>query len=319
MPESHRKAFTLIELLVVIAIVGILIGLLLPAVQAAREAARLTQCANNLRQLGLACIQHQETHGHFPTCGWGHKWPGIPGRGFGPQQPGGWMYNVLPFMEEEALHDLGLGGTPAQLRTASARRISTPLLLLYCPSRRPALVYPISEQWLLLETDRVTRVARHDYSINGGSLRVSTQSGPPSLAAAESYSWPDTSRCDGICHVRSQVTLNQITDGTSNTYLLGEKYLNPDHYYTGLDLGDNQTAFTGVCYDTIRYGRTSSPPAQDRPGLTDPLIFGSAHGGGCQFVFCDGSTHLINYRIDPATHTCLARRNDGVPVSPGKY
>jgi prepilin-type processing-associated H-X9-DG protein len=129
----------------------------------------------------------------------------------------------------------------------------------------------------------------------------------------------DTSRCDGICHVRSQVTLNQITDGTSNTYLLGEKYLNPDHYYTGLDLGDNQTAFAGVCYDTIRYGRTSSPPAQDRPGLTDPLIFGSAHGGGCQFVFCDGSVHLINYRIDPATHTCLARRNDGVPVNPGKY
>ncbi len=318
MSNSRRTGFTLIELLVVIAIIGILIGLLLPAVQAARESARLTQCANHLKQLSLACIQHQETHGHFPTCGWGYKWAGVPDRGFGLQQPGGWMYNVLPFMEQQSLHDLGLGGTPAQRRTASARRIAAPLSLLHCPTRRRAVLYPMVERWQLRETDRVTHVARHDYAINGGSIRAYND-GPPSLAAADSFSWPNTSRCDGIGHVRSMVTITQISDGLSNTYLLGEKYLNPDHYNTGLDLGDNQAAFAGASHDIIRYGRAHTLPAQDRWGLTDSEVFGSAHSAGCQFVFCDGSVHLVNYRIDPTTHAHLASRDDGVAVDQGKY
>ena len=319
MRSAQRSAFTLIELLVVVAIIGILIALLLPAVQSARESARLIQCANNVRQLGLACIQHEETHGHYPTCGWGYKWSGVPGRGFGPGQPGGWMYNTLPFMEQQALHDLGLGANPEEMRAASALRNSTPLTLLHCPSRRPAIVYPILDTWMLYETARVSRVARHDYAINGGSVRVHHEKGPSSLAAADSYSWPDTSRCNGICHCRSQVKIEEVSDGTSNTYLLGEKYLNPDHYNTGVDLGDNQTAYSGACRDIMRHGTGSALPRQDRSGLTESLSFGSAHSGGCQFVFCDGSLHLINYGIDETTHSRLAGRNDGRPVDSGKY
>ena len=98
----RRNGFTLVELLVVIAIIGVLVALLLPAIQAAREAARRTQCINNLKQLALGCQNHHDTHGHFPTGGWGWYWVGDPDRGFGKEQPGGWAYNLLPFFEQQA-------------------------------------------------------------------------------------------------------------------------------------------------------------------------------------------------------------------------
>jgi prepilin-type N-terminal cleavage/methylation domain-containing protein/prepilin-type processing-associated H-X9-DG protein len=302
MSVQRRRGFSLIELLVVIGIVGILIAMLLPAVQAARESARIAQCANNLKQLGLACMQHHETHGHFPSGGWGYTWVGLPDGGFGPLQPGGWMYNILPFMEQESLHDLGLGGTPTEVRAGSTQRVRTPLVFLHCPSRRQAILYPAVEAHTrqFHETDPVTHVARNDYAANGGTVKELT-GGPPSRAAAASFSWPDTSRCNGICHVRSQVKIGQVGDGTSNTYLLGEKYLDPNNYLTGTDGGDNESAFCGHAHDIIRWGRSGWVPMQDRPGLADPSRFGSVHSGGCQFAFCDGSVHLINYMIDGAT------------------
>ena len=99
---SKRRAFTLVELLVVIAIIGILVALLLPAVQAAREAARRAQCTNNLKQLALGMIQHESAHRYLPTAGWWGSWVGDPDRGFDSRQPGGWIYNILPFIEEQA-------------------------------------------------------------------------------------------------------------------------------------------------------------------------------------------------------------------------
>ncbi len=104
-----RRGFTLVELLVVIAIIGILVAVLLPAINSAREAARRTQCLDNLKNIGLAANNHVSTHSFFMTGGWGWSWTGDPDRGFNERQPGGWLYNLMPFLDEGALHDRGKG------------------------------------------------------------------------------------------------------------------------------------------------------------------------------------------------------------------
>ena len=105
--EGRRRGFTLVELLVVIAIIGVLVAMLLPAVQAVREMGRRTQCKNNLRQLGVAALAHVEKQGYFPSSGWGYGWVGDPDMGFGAKQPGGWIYNVLPYLGFDNIHDIG--------------------------------------------------------------------------------------------------------------------------------------------------------------------------------------------------------------------
>jgi len=133
MRPQTRPGFTLIELLVVIAIIGILVSLLLPAVQTTREAARRTECMNNLKQLGMACLEHAEVRGYLPTGGWAWGWAGEPDRGFSKKQPGGWHYNILPFLELQDLHDRGSGG---KNQTLGGVRVQSPVVLFHCPSRR---------------------------------------------------------------------------------------------------------------------------------------------------------------------------------------
>ena len=102
--------FTLVELLIVISIIGILVALLMPAVNSAREAGRRAQCLNNCKQMALGCLGHEAKYGFFPTGGWGYMWAGDPDRGYNKRQPGGWHYNILPFIDQTDLHDLGAGG-----------------------------------------------------------------------------------------------------------------------------------------------------------------------------------------------------------------
>lgn len=120
-----RSGFTLVELLVVIAIIGVLIGLLLPAVQAARESARQSQCKSNLKQLTLAFVSHEAAQRHLPAGGWSARWIGDPNRGYGPAQPGGWLYNILSFIEHGDLRSIGGGLTGAAQARALSRLVET--------------------------------------------------------------------------------------------------------------------------------------------------------------------------------------------------
>ena len=122
----------------------------------------------------------------------------------------------------------------------------------------------------------------------------------------------------GISYCGSMIKMADITDGTSHTYLAGEKYLNPNDYATGLDPADNSDAWVGDNHDIVRWsGLTSSilwPPLQDTAGYTMEWTFGSAHANGFHMAFCDGSVDIINYSINPEIHRCLANRHDGLAI-----
>src|SRR5262245_28766217 len=124
--RTRESGFTLVELLVVIAIIGVLVALLLPAVQAAREAARRTQCTNNVKQIGLAFHNHADINGHLPTGGWGWGWVGDADLGTGKNQTGSWPFNILPYIEQKTIYDMS-GGSPGQPKQdALTRMVQTP-------------------------------------------------------------------------------------------------------------------------------------------------------------------------------------------------
>lgn len=148
-----KLGFTLTEILVVITIIGILAALLIPAIQAARESARRMECANHLKQLSMACVNHESAQHHFPTGGWpwnappnpsfiNSLWMGDPDLGYGKKQPGGWTYNILPFMDSKSLHDHGLGMSATQKKVILASTAQTVLGVFYCPSRRNPVLCP---------------------------------------------------------------------------------------------------------------------------------------------------------------------------------
>jgi prepilin-type N-terminal cleavage/methylation domain-containing protein len=336
---KYAHGFTLVELLVVITIIGILIALLLPAVQAAREAARRMQCSNNLKQLGLAALSHEMAQGFLPTNGWGYQWVGDPDRGFGRRQPGGCLYNLLPYLEQQALHDLPLGkstSTTPTRKAATATMLGVPLAFYCCPSRRAAVVYPTwpsaAVSYAPNYSDPASKAARSDYAANGGDYYTDPSLGPfgstngdgpydfagGESAAALTGLGKIASLANGVAYCGSQVRMADITDGSSNTYLMGEKYLSSDNYTNGEDGGDNESAFTGDNGDIVRWTGISYYPRQDCPGDFNWRCFGSAHAGGFNATLCDGSVRSISYSIDGETHRCLGNRQDGSPIDGAK-
>jgi prepilin-type processing-associated H-X9-DG protein len=307
-----------VELLVVIAIIGILVGLLLPAVQSAREAARRLQCQNHLKQIGLASLNHLASQGHYPSNGWGWAWVGDPERAFGKNQPGGWIYNVLPYTEQQNLHDLPLAGSDK--RALTAQMTQTPVPTFNCPTRRQSkafTAYFSGNPKNAFNANDTPSHARSCYAINGGNDATSfTGVNDPSAYDNDLPSvnplWRDTAT--GISFLRSEIKKAHVKDGSSNTYLAGEKYINADHYTDGQDGADNTSMYQGHDWDVMRWGSPSNLPKQDRHGSTAWNIFGSAHSNGFNMVMCDGSVHSINYSIDGNTHYRLCNRSDHQPV-----
>ena len=338
---TSRKsaAFTLVELLVVITIIGILISLLLPAVQSAREAARRLQCSNNLKQIGLACLNHESTYGFFPSGGWGPKWVGDPDRGAGKRQPGGWIYSILPYVEHISLYQLGSGASSDDDRVAAnTKRMATPIAAFNCPTRRPTKAYDVfcteCQPYFSPTMTTLSGEARTCYAANLGESQVTFWWSymPASYTAGDdsSFQWYPTGLIlNGICYPHSQVTVGMIRDGSSNTYLAGEKYMNPDHYTDGQDGGDDWSMFTGQQDDVSRsvgYYDASNVfqpyrPQQDTPGngTSSGYAFGSAHAAGFNMAFCDGSVHSISYSIGDEVHRRLGNRMDGLAIDGSQF
>jgi prepilin-type N-terminal cleavage/methylation domain-containing protein len=334
---QSRRGISLVELLIVVAIIGLLLQLMLPAVEMSREKARGTSCANNLRQLALAAHLHVETQQHFPSGGWGWRWVGEPDRGFDEKQPGGWLYNVLPYLEESELRNLGRGQSESEKRLLAKRLTEMPMPLFICPSRRIPSTYPNLSKADFFNAESAKRLAKSDYAANSGDFgccdELRDREGPSTLKqgdeaqteepispdgheppAQSGFLWSRIARQGtGLVYLRSHVRPAQVTDGLSHVYLIGEKYLEPAGYRTGANAGDDQSWNVGFDKDNCRWTGWDQEliPKQDTLGDANAFRFGSPHPMAMSFVFADGSVRAISYTIELVVHARLGNRLDG--------
>src|SRR5262249_16855215 len=276
----------------------------LPAIQTVREAANRAACTNHLKQLGLAALQHESVYGRLPGGGWTGYWLGEPDRGTNCKQPGGWIYQLLRFMEQDNLATWGAGLPREQQLQINSQLASRPIPLLNCPSRRSPGPFPNVQANVYYNcAGRPALLAHSDYAACAGDLyRVEPAGdGPRDLKMGDDPSfWRSplyrTSYFTGVIYLRSQTRMADITNGSSNTYLIGEKYLTPNRYYNGQDEGDDEAMLTGM--DGCISRCTATPPLRDMPYFSDHFRFGSAHPTGCNMLYCNGRVDVVAYTID---------------------
>jgi prepilin-type N-terminal cleavage/methylation domain-containing protein len=310
------RGFTLLELLVVISIIGMLMALLLPAVQSARESTRRATCANHLRQVGLALLQHETVFRRFPSGGWGGMWVADPDRGSGRGQPGGWAYGILPYLERNDLYGLGRGEPDDKKPAYVKRLLERPLEVFYCPTRRNVDRYAVSLPFAKtpIGSEPVSAVARSDYAINAGDQPICDLvfNGPPQSweqALDPAFPWPELADHTGISYLRSEVRMAHVRDGKAHTYLVAEKHISSAEYSTGGDHGDDWSLYAGYQDDMFRTGYLA-PLSDDYETQGMNCRFGSPHPGVWNAAFCDGSVRPLSFELDLSVHRRLANRAD---------
>jgi len=304
-PRRAPAAFTLVELLVVIAIIGILIALLLPAVQSAREAARRAQCANNLKQLGLAIHNYHSSVAMLPIA-ISYDQP-IDGPGSPEVNGKGWIVSVLPQLEQRALYeqfaecfDGNWGGGGGLRSPACADAMKTPLDVLQCPSDGAERIRDMQRQW------QGTEVFVTNYK---GVMGDNRMGGSASVHPGSEPDCHRTRRCNGLFW-RNQylvrIRLEDVTDGTSGTLMLGESL--PEYHHSS------------AAYHSNGDHASTSPPINFVPEPNDPdrwwnyWGFSSEHPGGAQFCLADASVRFLSETIDHVLYRELSTRHGGEPV-----
>ena len=306
---GRRSAFTLIELLVVIAIIAILIALLVPAVQKVRAAAQALQCRNNLKQIGLALHMHHDEHRRFPP-GWVP--PSVPDVDSGFGERWAWSVFILPHLEQGALfRSLNVHNSLQPMPLGDDPRLLVELSVFLCPS-------DAESKW------------NESYPDPNGNFYP--RSNYPGVHGWDEAISDVVNAQNGIFGKASRVNIAAITDGTSNTFMVGERDTRHGGPGTFGSLGDpfrhasnwvramprpgsivanamNGRAVTGVCTDVPGSTRLLNGPSS--------RAFGSVHSGGANFLLADGSVRFVSESIQPLTYARLAHRSDGGVI--GEY
>ncbi|MCA9085648.1 MAG: DUF1559 domain-containing protein [Planctomycetaceae bacterium] len=301
--KTRNKGFTLIELLVVIAIIAILIALLLPAVQQAREAARRTQCKNNLKQFGLALHNYADTFSRFPAGYTDTVWGNAPAR------DGGWSWaaRILPYIDQAPLfnsidfnyHPYGTVGTISDPNGNNNKACATIIPAFQCPSDVNPGKRPINAT----SAGGTAEIAISSYCASSGAF-----DGQPCFQSGTAVDVNE--RNNGVMPTNGWLQFRDITDGTSNVLMVGEVTYIPLVSGNGSDrqfvLGSITTAGGPVCSN----GGANANGAwlhvrSTRKKMNGPLVggdlhraFHSRHEGGAQFLMCDGSVRFISENID---------------------
>lgn len=288
--NSDRRGFTLIELLVVIAIIAVLIALLLPAVQQAREAARRSQCKNNLKQLGLAAHNYHDVHKQFPPNGIQGVAPATPAE-FNKASS---LVQLLPYVDQQTVYNkfnFNLDLTHADNYDAKVVAIPT----YFCPS------FPRLQRTIIKDPkDHNYDGGRSDYGINLGTEHCHTR---------------DPNKWTGVSNTNSSIAMQHISDGTSNVFMFGEKRTTQRQEGVGTTSVDPDGPYWRW---GLYAGRLTAQPMNQNilPEFNDNTAnFGSAHTGGSHFTMCDGAVRFVSENIDITTYRNIGHRNDKAVVN----
>lgn len=308
--KTGRSGFTLVELLVVIAIIGVLVALLLPAVQAAREAARRTSCGNNIRQLGLAAQNFHDTMGYLP--------PSRLANNSANNQTNWmtWAVVILPYIEQANFADAW--DLRKAYETHPEATTKQAVAAFFCPSRRaPNSVF----------SNDTPSGALSDYAACGGrgpndGVNVNGVIHENATGAMTCARWTLNADKTQIVNWKGVVSLSSITDGTSNTFLIGEKHVRRDTKFGTLEdrsvytskNSNNYRRFAGIdrTDSTMHYAIAKYVLNEENTTKTiDNRSFGSWHPAGCHFVLCDGSVKFVRENTDILVLGRYAEINDG--------